>query len=759
MSSRRNHAHARTTQQHFSNAHFEQYYRHQLFSSSLNDDDRDKCLRSLLSSLSKPLPLTFRVTANDHAEITLNAMKRAICETSGGGNNGETPQLREISFLNDKERTFQIDNVSVNEEDLKTKHPSLHEFLTRANEGGDLSRYGRRFAILRLYGFFCECYFLSLSLFSLCLCVCRRAFLYLFQCTDIIVIVRSFTSRARRQELVSMIPVKLLDVQPHHLVLDSCASPGSKTSQILEVMLSKSASGAVVANDASLQRANLLTHRCYRLEAAAKNLLVIHHDAQTLPLELENTFDRILCDVPCSGDGTLRKSTDLWKKWSNSSGAELHPIQVNVATRALRLLKHEEGGGGGGRLVYSTCSLNPLENEAVVVELLERSRGAIRLVDCSNILPDLKRLPGLTKWSVQDLKTMRWYDTYDSYLQDNRGSRQQSKIKKSMFAKSNNHKHNLDRCFRIHPDLNDTGGFFVAVFEKVKPLPAEMIEIDAKEEQKLSRTTNINTKKWASAKIAPVFSVNDTNADFKAVMKRIKAKYGFDARKKEENGGMELVTRNNSDVVPKRLYCLSKGAKSILDKCNDRKNQHQQQKLRVLACGLCCFERQAVKKESSKSEENDCEFRFTQTGCELFQDSISKQVVRVSPKELESMLARQQQKQQTTGSNTSNNAPLCIDDKTKKKVLSECERGCVILAVRGKSSGSGNKRKLVEEEIAAVSPVTIACWFPPSKKNRSSDNDDGNEEEDVTLTLMCSKSEGEVRLERLREHLKLKLLN
>jgi 16S rRNA C967 or C1407 C5-methylase (RsmB/RsmF family) len=596
---------------------------------------------------------------------------------------------------------------------------------------------------------------LSLSL-SLSLCVDARFFTYFNALTSSsLSFVRSHP--ARRQELVSMIPVKLLDVQPHHLVLDSCASPGSKTSQILEVMLSKSASGAVVANDASLQRANLLTHRCYRLEAAAKNLLVIHHDAQTLPLELENTFDRILCDVPCSGDGTLRKSTDLWKKWSNSSGAELHPIQVNVATRALRLLKHGEDGGGG-RLVYSTCSLNPLENEAVVAELLERSRGAIRLVDCSKILPDLKRLPGLTKWSVQDLKTMTWYDTYDSYLQDNRGSRQHSKIKKSMFAKSNNHKHNLDRCFRIHPDLNDTGGFFVAVFEKVKPLPAEMIEIDSKEEQKLSRTTNINTKKWASAKIAPVFSVNDTNADFKAVMKRIKAKYGFDVRKKEENGGMELVTRNNSDVVPKRLYCLSKGAKSILDKCNDRKNQHHQQKLRVLACGLCCFERQAVKKESqSKSEENDCEFRFTQSGCELFQDSISKQVVRLSPKELESMLARQQQKQQTTASNKSN-APLCIDDKTKKKVLSECERGCVILAVRGKSSGSGNKRKLVEEEIAAVSPVTIACWFPPPKKNRSGD-DDGNEEEDVTLTLMCSKSEGEVRLERLREHLKLKLLN
>ena len=555
-----------------------------------------------------------------------------------------------------------------------------------------------------------------------------------------------------RQELVSMIPVKLLDAQSHHLVLDSCASPGSKTSQILEVMLDKHASGAVVANDASLQRANLLTHRCYRLEAAAKNLLVINHDAQTLPLELENTFDRILCDVPCSGDGTLRKSTDLWKKWSNSSGVELHSIQVNVVTRALRLLKHD----GGGRLVYSTCSLNPLENEAVVVELLKRSQGAIRLVDCSKMLPGLKRLPGLTEWSVQDLKTGKWYDTYDSYAKDNQT--RSTKIKKSMFAsKTTIHAHNLERCFRIHPDLNDTGGFFVAVFEKVKPLPMEMIALDAKEEQKLSRTTNANTKKWTKAKIAPVFSVG-TDKEFKAVIKRIKTKYGFDVRKKEENGGMEMITRNNTDSVPKRIYCLSKGAKSILDKCN---RNNQEQKLRILACGLCAFERQPVHKGilKSQSDDSNCEFRFTQKGCELFQDCISKQVVRVSPKELENMLARQQKKQSIT---SKPNAPLCIDAKTKKKVLNECERGCVILAIRGKSSGSGNKRKLEEEEIAAISPVTIACWFPPSKKKRSdgkSNDDDDDDDDDVTLTLMCSKSEGEVRLERLREHLKLKLVN
>ena len=77
----------------------------------------------------------------------------------------------------------------------------------------------------------------------------------------------------------------------------------------------------------------------------------------------------------------------------------------------------------------------------------------------------------------------------------------------------------------------------------------------------------------------------------------------------------------------------------------------------------------------------------------------------------------------------------------------------------GRALDLGIKRKLEEEEIAAISPVTIACWFPPSKKKRSDGKNDDDDDDDVTLTLMCSKSEGEVRLERLREHLKLKLVN
>jgi 16S rRNA C967 or C1407 C5-methylase (RsmB/RsmF family) len=89
--------------------------------------------------------------------------------------------------------------------------------------------------------------------------------------------------------------------------------------------------------------------------------------------------------------GTLRKSPDLWKKWTPASGVDLHTLQLEIASHAARLLKV------GGRLVYSTCSLNPLEDEAVVAALLKRAKGALKLVDVSGELEGLKRKPGCTR--------------------------------------------------------------------------------------------------------------------------------------------------------------------------------------------------------------------------------------------------------------------------------------------------------------------------------------------------------------------------
>ena len=174
-------------------------------------------------------------------------------------------------------------------------------------------------------------------------------------------------------------------------------SPGSKTQQLIEgiappvVDAAAAASGFVIANDAEYRRCHLLTHQCKRLHSPA--LLVTHHDGTQLPSSFSTSgtpraqhthlrFDRVLCDVPCSGDGTLRKAPELWRRWSPRLGYGVHRVQLNLLLRGLQLLV------AGGRLVYSTCSLNPIENEAVVAALLKQYGDKIRLLDVS--LPGFK---------------------------------------------------------------------------------------------------------------------------------------------------------------------------------------------------------------------------------------------------------------------------------------------------------------------------------------------------------------------------------
>ncbi|KAF8404637.1 hypothetical protein HHK36_009525 [Tetracentron sinense] len=218
-----------------------------------------------------------------------------------------------------------------------------------------------------------------------------------------------------RQEAVSMVPPLFLDVYPDHFVLDMCAAPGSKTFQLLEIIHQSTEpgslpSGMVIANDVDVQRCNLLIHQTKRMCSA--NLIVTNHEAQHFPgchlnkscldaSEMgsakeqsisELLFDRVLCDVPCSGDGTLRKAPDIWRKWNPGMGNGLHRLQVQIAIRGMSLLKV------GGRMVYSTCSMNPVENEAVVAEVLQRCGGSVELLDVSSELPQLVRRPGLKKW-------------------------------------------------------------------------------------------------------------------------------------------------------------------------------------------------------------------------------------------------------------------------------------------------------------------------------------------------------------------------
>lgn len=263
-----------------------------------------------------------------------------------------------------------------------------------------------------------------------------------------------------RQEAVSMIPPLLMDVQPHHAVLDMCAAPGSKTAQLVEALHQnddkEAATGFVLANDSDYKRSHMLVHQVKRLNSP--NFMVVNHDAQLFPrMKFNNAqefvkFDRILCDVPCSGDGTMRKNVNVWKDFTVGNALGLHPLQVSILNRGIQLLKR------GGRLVYSTCSLSPVENEAVVASALKKWGSQIKLINCENELPGLVRRQGISHWDVfgkdMELRTPEATDVASTVFPP-------SKEEAESF--------NLQNCIRVYPHLQNTGGFFIAVFEKIDP--------------------------------------------------------------------------------------------------------------------------------------------------------------------------------------------------------------------------------------------------------------------------------------------------
>ena len=182
-----------------------------------------------------------------------------------------------------------------------------------------------------------------------------------------------------------MLPVLALRVAPGSRCLDVCASPGSKTQQLLAAVAGGASEarrvGMVVANDAHPQRVAALLDALGRHGRSASELarlVVTCHRGEALPAPARPFgkrrgggagFDRVLCDVPCSGDGTIRKDASVLPRWTPGVGNALHATQLAIAWRGLELLRV------GGLLCYSTCSLNPIEDEAVVAALLGRAAG------------------------------------------------------------------------------------------------------------------------------------------------------------------------------------------------------------------------------------------------------------------------------------------------------------------------------------------------------------------------------------------------
>ena len=157
------------------------------------------------------------------------------------------------------------------------------------------------------------------------------------------------------QEPSAMAPVAILNPQPGERVLDLCAAPGGKSTQIADALCGE---GLLVCNEPVPSRAKILSRNIERM--GVPNALVVSADPEKFSPIWPECFDAILVDAPCSGEGMFRRHPETRAEWNESSPAGCASRQRHILAHAVRMLKP------GGRLVYSTCTLNHEENEEIV---------------------------------------------------------------------------------------------------------------------------------------------------------------------------------------------------------------------------------------------------------------------------------------------------------------------------------------------------------------------------------------------------------
>jgi 16S rRNA (cytosine1407-C5)-methyltransferase len=219
------------------------------------------------------------------------------------------------------------------------------------------------------------------------------------------------------QEEVALLPTLLLEPQPGDRVLDMCAAPGNKTAQMGAMMANR---GTLLANDRNGGRMRAARDVLNRIGLV--NVTTLTWDGSSLPGEI-GQFDKIMVDVPCTCEGTCRKDTSVLSRSSVGASLKIARIQTALLRKAVQLCRP------GGRIVYATCTFAPEENELVVDAILREAGDGLRLRPSA--VPGLIASPGLTVWQGQRLHP------------------------------------DLQLASRVWPQQNDTGGFFVAVLEKV----------------------------------------------------------------------------------------------------------------------------------------------------------------------------------------------------------------------------------------------------------------------------------------------------
>eukprot|EP00924_Labyrinthula_sp_SR-Ha-C_P012909 augustus_masked-scaffold_12-processed-gene-3.4-mRNA-1 protein AED:0.12 eAED:0.14 QI:0/-1/0/1/-1/1/1/0/734 len=553
------------------NALYEEYYKEQL---GLADSD----YQDLLGTMRKDLPATFRLSKNS---IFYHGIKTYLENFSS-----PAVSIEKIPWSNDAYK------LSVSRKELrKTKDEtvkSLHKFLVREAK----------------------------------------------------------TENITRQEEVSMLPPILLDIKPNHRVLDTCAAPGSKTAQMIE-FLSTSSNGYLVANDCDAKRAYMLHHQLKRFKTFCANLVITNLEAQFFPKKLgdrELEFDRILCDVPCSGDGTLRKNPDIWRTFTTAQTLALHPLQIGIAMKAAKLL------AVGGKLVYSTCSLSPIENEAVIAQLLRVTRGCLEIEKVE--LEGLKSRKGLSKWKVattmsfeeekEEKKELFWWknvEEFEEFRKENKPRKfggkynYPKKLFASMFSPSEEEvgNLNLDKCLRILPQDQNTGGFFICVLRKTKKFSrwfGPLTNLTCEEQKEVKDVEKKKDFVFKSDRIKK----NSKYASYEKIedVEFLNLKESFDVEKDLKK---QLICRKDPQI-DKNKEEKKKTKNKVISFCNKRiindfiDDAFVQQRLNILSCGVPLFKRND--RFSKDLETKQEKYRLASDGINL----VAKLVLNSSQKTL-----------------------------------------------------------------------------------------------------------------------------
>lgn len=198
------------------------------------------------------------------------------------------------------------------------------------------------------------------------------------------------------QEPSAMAVVEALEPQPGEMILDLCAAPGGKTTQIGGRMKGK---GLLISNEIVPSRAKILAQNVERM--GISNCIVCNEDSEKLSQHFPAFFDRIVVDAPCSGEGMFRKDETAVQEWSPDNVIHCGKRQDIILENAAKMLKP------GGIIVYSTCTFAPVENEGTIARFLEKHPDWMIEPVCNGAY----FAPGRTEWIEQDLddlyKTVR----------------------------------------------------------------------------------------------------------------------------------------------------------------------------------------------------------------------------------------------------------------------------------------------------------------------------------------------------------------